>query len=304
MQTGFQFCNFQSTPYGSSVFPILVGSFWANDSLNLLKLHVRKNIFFYMIIKDQLGRSLDIYSLPESIVSLVPSHTELIADLAGFDSIRGITKFCVHPANLKASATIIGGTKQLHSDKILALNPDIIFANKEENNQKDVKKLEKHFPVFVSDIKTLDDSIQFISQLGQLFESTTQANAIIQDNKLALEKHQLNEKMKAIYLIWKKPFMAVGGDTYINDIMKRLGFLNVFDHKSRYPETSLNEIQTVNPDVILLSSEPYPFNISDIQEFRIQFPSTKIILVNGEFFSWYGSRIPKLDSFILDQISP
>lgn len=250
-----------------------------------------------MIIKDQLGRQVKIRHPLQRIVSLVPSHTELLADLFGMEKIVGRTKFCIHPQEMKLNTKIIGGTKQLHIDKILDLKPDIIFANKEENNKEDVEQLEKHVPVYISDISSLKESNEFINQIGEICANASLADTIIQQSNKKLETLQLNKIKTAAYLIWKKPYMSIGKDTYIHNIMHILGYENIFYHKKRYPETNVEEIKWLNPDVILLSSEPYPFKQTDIQEFREHFPSTDIHLVNGEFFSWYGSRIPKMKSF-------
>ena len=249
-----------------------------------------------MIIKDQLSRIIHLKELPKRIVSLVPSHTELLADLTNPKWIVGRTKFCIHPGELKQSTILVGGTKNLHFDRIRELNPDLIFANKEENNQEDIELLEKQFPVYVSDIKTLNDSYQFIQEIAQIFNRPFEAETIIQQTQQSIEQQKQNKRQKAVYLIWKKPYMSIGNDTYIHDVMDELGFDNAFANESRYPETSIEIIKSLEPDIILLSSEPYPFNISDMNELYEHFPNTDIQLVNGEFFSWYGSRIPKLDS--------
>jgi ABC-type Fe3+-hydroxamate transport system substrate-binding protein len=252
-----------------------------------------------MIIIDQLGRQINISQTIQSIVSLVPSHTELLAELVGVETIIGRTKFCIHPQKLKQHSQLVGGTKQLHIDKILTLKPDIIFANKEENIKEDIARLQQHIPVYVSDISTLKDSYHFIKQIGEMCSNHSVAETIITQSDTILETLKLEKKKTAAYLIWKKPYMSVGNDTYINDIMHNLGFINVFDQKNRYPETTIEEMKRLKPEVILLSSEPYPFKQSDIQELREHFATTKILLVNGEFFSWYGSRIPKLTSFLM-----
>ncbi len=250
-----------------------------------------------MILTDEIGRKVNVHQPLSRIVSLVPSHTELLADLFGIEKIVGRTKFCIHPQEIKLNTPMIGGTKMLHIDAILALKPDLIFANKEENNKEDIEQLEKYIPVYVSDISSLQESYDFIKQIGKICAKPSLIEAIIRESEKVLETNKISMNKTAAYLIWKKPYMSVGKNTYIHDIMKRLGFANVFHQKERYPETSIEEIQSLNPNVILLSSEPYPFKQSDIQELREHFPSTDIQLVDGEFFSWYGSRIPKLTSF-------
>jgi len=250
-----------------------------------------------MIITDQLSRTILLDQKPNRIVSLVPSHTELLADLIDPKCIVGRTKFCIHPNAIQQSSILVGGTKNLHIDRIVQLNPQLIFANKEENNQHDIELLEQQFPIYVSDIKTLDDSYQFTKEMANIFDKHAEAETIIQNTKHTIAQQQQTKRKTAIYLIWKKPYMSIGNDTYIHDVMGKIGFDNAFANESRYPTTSLEEIKSLEPDIILLSSEPYPFNISDISKLNEHFPTTDIQLVNGEFFSWYGSRICKLNSF-------
>jgi len=249
-----------------------------------------------MILKDQLGQQINVIPPLTKIISVVPSHTELLVDFFGIKNLIGRTKFCIHPKEVIENVPIIGGTKQLKIDKILALKPDIIFANKEENKKQDIEVLQKQITVYISDISSLKDSYAFIKQLGKISDNHTLAETIIQQTNQTLAKHTFREKKTAAYLIWKNPYMSVGSDTYIHDIMQRLGFENIFQHKLRYPKTDIEEIKILKPDVILLSSEPYPFKQFDIQELGELFPTTTIQLVDGEFFSWYGSRILKLQS--------
>ena len=226
-----------------------------------------------MIIKDQLSRIIHLKELPKRIVSLVPSHTELLAELTNPKWIVGRTKFCIHPGELKQSTILVGGTKKLHFDRIRELNPDLIFANKEENNQEDIELLEKQFPVYVSDIKTLNDSYQFIQELAQIFNETLKAETIIRQSQQSIASQKQKQRQKAVYLIWKKPYMSIGNDTYIHDVMDKLGFDNAFANERRYPETSIAIIKSLQPDIILLSSEPYPFNISAVSYTHLTLPT-------------------------------
>jgi len=249
-------------------------------------------IFF----KDQLNRSVELTSVPKRIISLVPSQTELLVDLGLEDSIIGVTKFCVHPIHLRKAKTIVGGTKQVHYDKIKALQPDIILCNKEENSKEMVEELEKIAPVHVSDIYTIDDTLVLMEQYGELFSVQNKAREInnkltdlVTDFKLFIAKRETN---KVAYFIWRKPWMVTGNNTIIDHLLSLNKFKNVFANLSRYPEVDINTLVEKNkPDFVFLSSEPYPFKEMHIEELKGIIPKTKILLVDGEYFSWYGTRL-------------
>ena len=249
-----------------------------------------------MKITDQLNRSLTFEGTPKRIVSLVPSQTELLVDLGLENSIVGVTKFCAHPVHLRKSKTIIGGTKQVHYDRIKALQPDIILCNKEENTKEMVEELEKIAPVHISDIYTIDDTIILMKQYGELF--SVQNKALEITNKLAdlvieFKLYIANKSVKKVaYFIWRKPWMVTGNNTIIHHLLSLNKFENVFADLSRYPEVTITSlVETNKPDLVFLSSEPYPFKEKHIEELKEILPATKIILVDGEYFSWYGTRL-------------
>lgn len=253
------------------------------------------------MIKDQLQRELNIKGVPKRIISLVPSQTELLVALGLEENIVGITKFCVHPEYLRKSKTVVGGTKKVHFDKIRDLNSDIILCNKEENTEEMVLELEKIAPVHVSEIINFEDVLNLIEMYGMLFDRSEEANQL--NLKLQKEKREFEKEIpvipgKVAYFIWRAPWMVAGGDTFINSLLKLNGWENVFENKkSRYPEIDLEELKDLKPDLILLSSEPYPFKENHIEELR-QFCNVRIELVDGEYFSWYGSRLlPAFDYF-------
>ncbi|RMG77533.1 MAG: cobalamin-binding protein [Bacteroidetes bacterium] len=245
-----------------------------------------------MQIQDDLGHIIRLSQPPRRIISTVPSLTELLAYLKLDEEVIGITKFCIHPENWFRNKTRIGGTKKLHIDKIKTLNPDIIIANKEENTQADIEQLKKFFPVFVTDINNYDDALRNILNIGKLTNRVEEAEKLVADVQRNFEEinHCFGQKTAA-YLIWKNPYMTVGSDTYIHSIMTKTGLQNVFSHKFRYPETSLQELQNLKPDLILLSSEPYPFKEKDVTEMKNFLPDSAVVLADGEMFSWYGSRM-------------
>ena len=255
-----------------------------------------------------MGRKVHIPARPMRIISVVPSQTELLADLGLSDQLIGITKFCIHPNYIYKNKERIGGTKSLNINKIKALKPDLIIGNKEENAKADIVKLEQDCPVWMSDIYTLEDAFYMMEQLGIICQKQMDASKLIERIKLGFDAiRPLKEPVKCAYFIWKNPDMVAGNNTFINHILSKLGFSNVFEHLaySRYPELSEEIIARANPQVVFLSSEPYPFKEKHIQAFAKYWPKANIILVDGELFSWYGSRLlhaPPYFSKLLNEI--
>lgn len=228
------------------------------------------------------------------IISVVPSITELLFDLGLDNQVIGITKFCVHPEVWFRNKTRIGGTKTLDIEKILSLEPDLVIANKEENVKEQIEALQQHTEVYVSDIKSPHDNLTLIQDLGKLTDTRMSAIRLEQELKTAIDSIiRLESPMTCTYVIWQKPYMTVGNDTYIHSMMALCGLANSFADKTRYPEFAIEELQKDSPDVILLSSEPFPFKDSHKEFFQSQFPNSAISLADGETFSWYGSRLIK-----------
>ena len=247
-----------------------------------------------MILKSIENLSLT----PLRIISLVPSQTELLFDLGLDEQVVGITKFCIHPANWFKTKTRVGGTKDINIAAIKKLNPTLIIANKEENVKEQIEELAKYYPVWLTDVNNLDDALKMIEAIGVL--TNTQKNAHHITQKITTNFEQLAAKKAPIntcYLIWKNPYMTVGGDTFINDMLQRSSFNNIFANQQRYPEISISQLLIANYKLLLLSSEPYPFKQIHIDELQLQLPHTKILLVDGEMFSWYGSRLLKATEY-------
>jgi len=236
--------------------------------------------------------------VPQRIVSLIPSQTELLVDLGLESKIVGITKFCVHPEDLKTRKTIVGGTKKVDYDKIRALAPDIIICNKEENTLDIVENLGEISTVWITNIITVEDNLKMISDFGNLFNCVREANEwnanltfALNDFKEFIESRPIQ---KVAYFIWKNPYMVAGSNNFINELLQLNHFENVFANQSRYPEIELEKInENGSLDFIFLSSEPYPFKEKDALEMQDFCPQAKIILVDGEMFSWHGSRLLK-----------
>lgn len=241
---------------------------------------------------DMIGAEVSVQYPPRRIVSVVPSQTELLFDLGLDTEVVGITKFCVHPEAWFRSKMRVGGTKQLHLERIKALEPDLIIANKEENTRDQIEALSTEFPVWTSDISTLDHALIMIKQLAAVTgkeERGLQIAQTITERFAALQAKASH--VRTLYLIWKNPWMSVGHDTFIHDMMSRAGLVNVCADLNRYPQLSAAEIIDRKPELVLLSSEPYPFKEQHIAELQAILPDTSIQLTDGEMFSWYGSRL-------------
>ncbi len=236
------------------------------------------------------------FELPlKRIISLVPSQTELLYDLGLDEEVVGITKFCVHPHHWLTEKSIIGGTKRFHFEAIDRLQPDLIIGNKEENYREGIELLQKKYPVWMSDIVTLDDALSMISSISEITgKQSSGASMVGQIKKMFKEIKPFNTSV--LYLIWRKPWIGVGKGTFINSMLEIIGLENILQSE-RYPELSEKEIKELNPGVILLSSEPYPFQEEHRKELKRLVFKAKIVLVDGEMFSWYGSRLLKAPDY-------
>lgn len=243
------------------------------------------------VFTDQLNRQVNLPHTPKRITSLVPSQTELLFFLGLREEVVGITKFCIHPADQIKHIAKIGGTKQLDMQVIRQLQPDLVIANKEENDREQVEELMQQYPVWISDVNDLLSAQQMIAGVGAITSRKIHAERLNQNitNEFAALR-SLSSSIKVAYFIWRKPYMVAGTDTYIDSMLQLCGLKNVFK-TSRYPEISHSQLVEANPQVILLSSEPYPFAQKHIDEFHSLLPTAKILLVDGEMFSWYGSRL-------------
>lgn len=251
-----------------------------------------------MQFTDQLGKQIHLAAPPKRIISLVPSQTELLHDLGLEEEVVGITKFCVHPDHWFRSKVRVGGTKQYHFDRIAALQPDLIIGNKEENDKVQIERLAEQYPVWMSDIYTLSDVFDMIQGIGKLVNRATQADDLVSTTKTAFQALNKPTKLRVAYFIWRKPYMVAAKNTFIDEMLRACGFENCFAEQKRYPEIDLLELQELAPDCIFLSSEPYPFKTAHFAELQTLLPQTNIQLVDGEAFSWYGSRLLKSVAYL------
>jgi ABC-type Fe3+-hydroxamate transport system substrate-binding protein len=250
---------------------------------------------------DQLGRQIEIPFPPKKIVSVVPSQTELLFDLGLTDEIAAVTKFCIYPKIQMLNKEKVGGTKSLGLEKIVQIAPDLILANKEENTQEEIELLAKKFPVWISDIKNLADSIAMMEAVGEITNTADCASNLSKSIETKFAALKPFKPLRTVYLIWKKPFMAVNSDTFIHDMLGYAGFENATANSGlRYPDLSVDDLKAINPDVLLLSSEPFPFGEQHIAELAEILPSCSIHLVDGELFSWYGSRLLQSPEYFIN----
>ena len=252
---------------------------------------------------DQIGHAITLEGTPQRIISLVPSQTELLYDLGIGERVVGITKFCIHPNEWFKSKPRVGGTKDFVIERIRRLKPDLILANKEENRKEDIETLQQEFPVWTSDIITIQDAIEMIEDVVRMVGVGAGADFALHSSQEAkagagaeglkdLYRKPLTTLGSALYLIWNDPFMVVGAHTFIHHMMEFAGFENALKLKdSRYPELSIDQLQEISPEYLLLSSEPFPFKEKHQAPLQEALPNTRVILVDGEMFSWYGSRM-------------
>lgn len=250
------------------------------------------------LLFDQMDRFVQVPEHPKRIVSLVPSQTELLFYLGLEQEIVGITTFCIHPKNKHATTTKVGGTKNFKIERIRALKPDLIIGNKEENSQKLIEELEGEFPVWMSDISTFEDALSMIEQVGELVSKQEAAKGLIDDLNARFQPFIAKEMVfhrreapKVLYLIWNKPYMVAAKGTFIHEMLQLAGFSNAADEHDRYPAITPEAIADIAPELIFLSSEPFPFKDKHIAELQAIVPNSHIKLVDGELFSWYGSRL-------------
>jgi ABC-type Fe3+-hydroxamate transport system substrate-binding protein len=246
---------------------------------------------------DQTQYVVTLSSSPKRIISLVPSQTEVLADLGLEDRVVGITKFCIHPHPWQKSKTIVGGTKSFDFDRVHQLQPDLILGNKEENYQEGIQTLREKYPVWLSDIETLDDALRMIQSIGAMTQTEVKAELIANSIREAFRDVALVKPKSVLYLIWKNPWMAAGRNTFIHTVLEIAGWKNIVA-ASRYPTLTSDDLKTLSPDYIFLSSEPFPFQQKHVDELSQLTPKSKIVLVDGEMFSWYGSRLLKTPAYL------
>jgi len=252
----------------------------------------------HQLVTDQMGYQVEIPLQPTRIISLVPSQTELLFYLGLSDKVIGLTKFCIHPPEEVKGKAIIGGTKNFNLEVIQQLQPDLIIGNKEENYPEGIAALQQHYPVWMSDINSLSDALDMIARIAAITDTEQKGNKLLHTIKTSFDNLSVVNNIRTAYFIWRKPYMAVGSDTFIHEMMNSAGFCNVFAPLSRYPVITSEMLQAANPQLILLSSEPYPFQEKHLAEIKQLCPEAIVKLVDGEMFSWYGSRLQYTPAYL------
>jgi len=254
---------------------------------------------FVMESTDQLGNRIRLNKIPKRIVSLVPSQSEFLWDLGLQTELIGITKFCVHPEPMFKSVMRVGGTKNPDLEKIRSLQPDLIIGNKEENEKMIIEQLSREFPVWMSDVNTPEQALDMMQRVSNLLGKETEGNKIIEASKHSLNKSKgLFHGESVAYFIWNEPYHFAGSETFIHSVLTHAGFKNVFFDRPRYPGMSLEDLGALHPEFCFLSSEPFPFNVEQAARVQEVLPETKVVFVDGEAFSWYGSRLIYLHGYL------
>jgi iron complex transport system substrate-binding protein len=250
-------------------------------------------------VTDDLGFKVDVESSPTRIVSLVPSWTETLFALGLGERVVGATKFCVAPAERVESLRKVGGTKNPDLRTIAALAPDLIIANAEENRREDVERMRtQRFPVLVTYPRTVPAAVESLLKIGRLAGCEAEADAMAREITRTVSEVEADVgvwaklRLRAFCPIWKKPWMAFNADTYAHDVLRMMGFNNVYAAAGeRYPATTLDEAIELRPDVVLLPDEPYEFSDKDVDELRTVLPpglARRVLTVSGRDLHWYG----------------
>jgi ABC-type Fe3+-hydroxamate transport system substrate-binding protein len=197
----------------------------------------------------------------------------------------------VEPAGEVDRVPIIGGTKNPKVERIVALAPDLVIANREENRREDVEALiASGLRVLVTDPNTVDDALGMIGELGVILECEGGAGGLVRDVRAALEGAGRREWPPRVFVaVWKAPWMGLGSESYGHDLLERCGAANVLAGSARYPQVTLEEVAALAPDIALLPDEPYPFKPSDAAAFAGIAPAQ---VVDGKLLWGYGPRMP------------
>jgi len=253
---------------------------------------------------DALGRRVVLPDRPQRIVSLVPSITDLLHALELGDRVAGITRFCERPEHWRDTKTIVGGTKDVKADVVADLQTNLVLANREENEKADVQAIidASNAPVYVTDVETVPEATAMIRTVGDLTGTVDAAQETADTVDSRFAELPPETPLRAAYLIWRDPYMSVGRDTFIHDVMQRGGFENVCSGETRYPTVMLDQIAAQDPDVIFCSSEPFPFHQKErfTQEIQDALPDTPVEIVDGQLFSWYGPRLLNTPAYLND----
>lgn len=252
---------------------------------------------------DHLGRAVFYDFPPKRIISLCPSITDTLFSLQLENEIVGRTRFCIFPEDRVKKVKAVAGTKDIKIEAIHEAKPDLIFVEKEENTEEIVKILEQHYPVYVAEVQSIKDAYRMIHDVGHVTDRENEAASLVQNIKAQFDSFPKMNRKRAAYVIWKKPYMVVGKETYIQSLLDELGFINPFvDVEGRYPAVTVEDFQHAELDYVLLASEPYPFKGKHQAEFLAMMPNVQPINVDGEMF-WYGPRMLEAVGYFKERFS-
>ena len=275
-------------------------------------------------IIDIRGIAFEPLKRPFRVVSLVPSWTETLFDLGLAEAeIVGRTEYCIRPRSKVARIENLGGPRDPDVERILELDPDLVVADREENRREDVEEIERHWGrprVFVTGPRTIGQALQDIELFGLLFRTRGRARQLIEAVRSWMAQLVRQDRGTVVYLVWEDPWMAASGETYIGDVLRTLGYRNLFEGSAvpdsneggttSYPVVTVEDLVRFKPEAVFLSTEPFPFRKSHTHRLRSQFRrmdpeyggKVDVRIVNGEYFSWYGSRmIPAFRYFVKHQ---
>ena len=236
------------------------------------------------------------------IVSLVPSWTEYLLDLGLEKEVVGRTKFCIRPEHFVQDIDKVGGTKNLQIEKIKALKPDLIIANIEENDREQVLACGLFCKVLLTDVRSVESALKEAERIAYAVGKTEAGAQWIRQIRDAWGTVRPIHS-SATYVVWKTPLMVAGHDTYINDVMRWWGIKNLGGkwRNGRYPQPPNDEWTLTKSDWTLLPSEPFPFREKHLSEFDAS--QSQPLLVDGEAFSWYGSRMLQAAEYLTDLVN-
>lgn len=255
-----------------------------------------------MHVVDELQRTLDIPTPPRRIVCLVPSITETLFALGIGDRVVGVTEYCTHPPDDVAKILKVGGTKNPRLEAILALSPDLVIVNDEENRQEDFTWLVEHgLTLYVTAPRTVAGGIDMIEKLGVVLDCRTVSDLLVNRLRAIYERvtseSVKNPRLRVFCPVWRKPWMAFNADTYADDMLWCCGGENIFRERAeRYFSTTLEEVAALAPDIVLLPSEPYPFTTKHFEHLKplADTPAGRaghFYCIDGMALCWYGPRI-------------
>ncbi len=255
-------------------------------------------------VLDDLGLRVELAAAPARIISLVPSWTEALFALGVGPRVVGVTRFCVAPAEEVAALPKVGGTKNPDFGVILKLAPDLVIANAEENRREDIERLrEAGIGVFVTYPRTVPGAVESILRLGVVLGVEPAAAALTREIVLTVSGIEaslgvwMKLRLRVFCPVWKNPWMTFNADTYAHDVLRMLGFNNIFAAAGeRYPRVTLEQALEARPDIVLLPDEPYLFTEDDVRELKEALPPVlgrRVLLVSGRDLHWYGVHMVK-----------